>query len=82
MITSTIDVTGLDGDSVNLKAGALDELRERVEGPLLRPGDDGWDDAVPIWNATRRASRRSSCSRPRPATWPRPFASPGTAGCS
>jgi FAD/FMN-containing dehydrogenase len=28
----------------------LDGLRSRIEGPLLRPGDDGWDDAVLVWN--------------------------------
>jgi len=23
---------------------------ERIEGAVLRPGDEGWDDAVLIWN--------------------------------
>jgi FAD/FMN-containing dehydrogenase len=30
---------------------ALDQLRTRVRGPLLLPGDPGYDDARSIWNA-------------------------------
>jgi FAD/FMN-containing dehydrogenase len=26
------------------------ELALRIEGPVLRPGDDGWDEAVLLWN--------------------------------
>jgi FAD/FMN-containing dehydrogenase len=29
----------------------LDELRARIDGKLLRPGDAGWSEAVLIWNA-------------------------------
>ena len=28
----------------------LEDLDSRLEGSLLRPGDEGWDDAVLIWN--------------------------------
>jgi FAD binding domain len=47
---STIDVAGLDGGLVKLSAERLDELDSRVERPLLRAGDAGWDDAVLVWN--------------------------------
>ena len=47
---STIDVAGLDGGLVRLTAEQLHELDSRVECPLLRAGDAGWDDAVLIWN--------------------------------
>jgi FAD/FMN-containing dehydrogenase len=50
MKASTIDVAGLDGGLVRLTAEQLDELDSRVECPLLRAGDAGWDDAVLIWN--------------------------------
>jgi FAD/FMN-containing dehydrogenase len=47
---SAIDIAGLEGGRVNLTSKQLDELEARLEGPLLRPGDEGWDDAVLIWN--------------------------------
>jgi FAD/FMN-containing dehydrogenase len=50
MSASTIDVAGLDGGVVTLTAEQLDELESRLECPLLRAGDAGWDDAVLIWN--------------------------------
>ncbi len=51
MITDTIDIAGIHGGSVNLTSGEIDDLASRFKGPLLRPGDNGWDDAVLIWNA-------------------------------
>jgi hypothetical protein len=50
MITSTIDLAGLDGGLVNLTAAQLDDLDSRIEGSLLRAGDEGWDEAVQVWN--------------------------------
>lgn len=52
MITSmsTIDVAGLTGGRVSLMTKQLADLEARVEGPLLRPGDEGWDEAVLVWN--------------------------------
>ncbi|SJM35448.1 FAD-binding oxidoreductase [Mesorhizobium delmotii] len=50
MNMSAIDIAGLEGGRVNLTSKQLDELEARLEGPLLRPGDGGWDDAVLIWN--------------------------------
>jgi FAD/FMN-containing dehydrogenase len=45
-----IDVAGLDGGLVTLASEQLGDLDARVEGPLLRAGDEGWDDAVLVWN--------------------------------
>jgi FAD/FMN-containing dehydrogenase len=51
MITTGFDIAGLDGGRVKLSSTQLDELASRVEGPLLCAGDEGWDEAVQIWNA-------------------------------
>ena len=48
--TDTIDAAGLDGGPVSLATKQLDDLGSRVQGRLLRPGDQGWNDAVSIWN--------------------------------
>jgi FAD/FMN-containing dehydrogenase len=48
--TDTIDIAGLDGGPISLATRQLDELGSRVQGRLLRPGDQGWNDAVSIWN--------------------------------
>jgi hypothetical protein len=48
--TGTIDLAGLDGGPVSLAAEQLEDLDSRVQGRLLRPGDQGWNDAVSIWN--------------------------------
>ncbi|HEX2192670.1 MAG TPA: FAD-binding oxidoreductase [Acidimicrobiales bacterium] len=45
-----IDIAGLDGGSVTLSSQQLETLTSRVDGPLLRAGDAGWDDAVLVWN--------------------------------
>jgi FAD/FMN-containing dehydrogenase len=50
MTTTASDIAGLEGRRVNLTAGQLNGLEARVEGPLLRAGDEGWDDAVLVWN--------------------------------
>ncbi len=44
-------VAGLDGERVRLTATQLDALEARLDGRLLCAGDDGWDDAVLVWNA-------------------------------
>ena len=49
-MTSSVHLAGLEGGHVPLTSEQLDELRSRIEGPLLRPGDEGWDAAVLIWN--------------------------------
>ena len=48
--TSTIDIAALEGGRVNLTLEQLDDLHSRVGGSLLRAGDEGWDDAVLVWN--------------------------------
>ena len=50
MLTSALELAGLDGGRVSLPASRLDRLDARVDGRLLRAGEDGWDDAVLIWN--------------------------------
>lgn len=50
MITTAIDIAGLEGGRVGLTPAQLDDLRSRVKGPLLRAGNEGWEDAVLIWN--------------------------------
>jgi FAD/FMN-containing dehydrogenase len=49
-MTGTIELAGLDGGPVNLPSAQLADLDSRVQGRLLRPGDQGWNDAVSIWN--------------------------------
>ena len=50
MITTGLAVAGIDGGNVILTSSHLEDLSARIAGPLLRPGDAGWDDAVLIWN--------------------------------
>ncbi|MGH3132219.1 MAG: FAD-binding oxidoreductase [Gaiellaceae bacterium] len=50
MKTITKDLARLDGGSVTLSSAELEELDARVEGSLLRAGDEGWDEAVLVWN--------------------------------
>ena len=49
-MTATIDITGLEGAGVNLTPEQIADLDARIEGQVLRAGDDGWDDAVLLWN--------------------------------
>jgi FAD/FMN-containing dehydrogenase len=48
--TSSIHLAGLHGGQVALTSEQLDELHSRIQGRLLRPGDEGWDAAILIWN--------------------------------
>jgi FAD/FMN-containing dehydrogenase len=50
MITDTVHIAGLEGGPVSLSSTQLDELNSRVQGRLLHAGDQGWDEAVAIWN--------------------------------
>lgn len=51
MITQAIDISGLEGGTINLALAKLDDLSSKFMGPILRAGDEGWDDAILIWNA-------------------------------
>jgi FAD/FMN-containing dehydrogenase len=50
MSRNAIDIAGLEGGRVSLTPDQFESLASRVEGPLLRAGDEGWDDAVRVWN--------------------------------
>ena len=50
MTTTTIDIAGLDGGYVTLTSEQLHDLDSRLACRLLRAGDDGWDDALLVWN--------------------------------
>ena len=41
----------LEGKDIELEQGALDGLRTRLRGPLLAPGDAGYEDSRTVWNA-------------------------------
>ena len=51
MTTTAIVIAARDGGWVDLVPARLDELTARIEGRVLRPGEEGWDDAVLVWNA-------------------------------
>ncbi|MGI8694290.1 MAG: FAD-binding oxidoreductase [Geodermatophilaceae bacterium] len=51
MTATIIDVTGREGRRVALSPDRLNDLTSRIEGRVLRPGDEGWGDAVLVWNA-------------------------------
>ena len=47
---TTMQMTALDGDPVDVSERALEALAGRVAGEILRPGEPGFDDVVVIWN--------------------------------
>lgn len=51
MATRGLDIAGLEGGRVTLGSRQIEDLDSRIEGRLLRAGDEGWDDAVLVWNA-------------------------------
>lgn len=51
MSTRTFELAGVEGRRVGLTSAQLENLSSRLDGLLLREGDDGWDQAVLIWNA-------------------------------
>jgi len=62
-VTTAIDIAGLDGGTVRVPAAPVADLAARVRGALLTDGDDGWDTAVSVWNATT-ASRPALVVQP------------------
>ncbi len=51
MMARGFEVAGLEGGRVSLTTQQLEDLASRLGGPLLRTGDEGWDEAILIWNA-------------------------------
>ncbi len=49
-VPEKIGIAGIEGGSVELTTEALASLNSRLARPLLREGDEGWDDAVRTWN--------------------------------
>jgi FAD/FMN-containing dehydrogenase len=43
--------TSLDGRTIELKQETIDGFRARLRGPLLLPGDAGYEDSRTVWNA-------------------------------
>lgn len=41
----------LEGSTIELKQELVDAFRARLRGPLLAPGDAGYDDSRTVWNA-------------------------------
>ncbi|HLZ96094.1 MAG TPA: FAD-binding oxidoreductase, partial [Candidatus Dormibacteraeota bacterium] len=48
--STALQVSGLDGTSIELGPRALSALTMRLRGRLLRPSDAGFDEAVTVWN--------------------------------
>jgi FAD/FMN-containing dehydrogenase len=44
-------IAGLEGGRVKLTSEELGDLDSRIDGSLLCAGDEGWDEAVLVWNA-------------------------------
>ncbi|MFC8274132.1 FAD-binding oxidoreductase [Streptomyces sp. NPDC057271] len=51
MSTRMFEVAGLEDERVGLSSARIEQLSSRLVGPLLTAGDEGWDEAVTVWNA-------------------------------
>ncbi len=51
MASTAIEVARREGRPATLTRNELDGLADRLDGSLLTEGDDGWEDAVLLWNA-------------------------------
>ena len=71
MATTISTLAGRDGGGVPLTAKHVEELRACADGPVLRPGDEGWDEACLLWNGMIRRT---------PALVARPGSAQGVAG--
>lgn len=47
---SVVTIRGSNLASSILEEAAIDEFKASLQGPLLRPGEAGYDDARKIWN--------------------------------
>ncbi len=61
---STIKIQGLDGNSKSIDSARIESLRGALCGPLLQPGDTGYDESRTIWNAMidRRPALIARCT--------------------
>ena len=48
---ATVAMRRIDGSSVALEGSAVESLKADLRGPLLRPGEDGYEKARTVWNA-------------------------------
>jgi len=46
-----LSIRGLDGGTVRIDSASVDQLEQAIAGPVLRPGDDGYEAARTLWNA-------------------------------
>jgi hypothetical protein len=46
-----MNIKTIDGREVDLKQDTLDSLKKRLRGPVLIPGDIGYDESRTVWNA-------------------------------
>ena len=51
MTTRGFQIAGREEERITLTSQQLDRLASRIEGLLLRSGDDGWDESILVWNA-------------------------------
>jgi FAD/FMN-containing dehydrogenase len=47
---AALQLTARDGDPRIIDEAPIEVLKGTLDGSLLRPGDDGYDDAIAIWN--------------------------------
>lgn len=50
MSAGGLRIAGRQGGPVTVTPEELGRLAAAVDGPLLRPGNEGWDEAVRLWN--------------------------------
>ena len=60
----TLTVSKFIGGTLDLGPGSVEELRGRIQGQVLLPGDAGYDEARTVWNAAidKRPSLILRCS--------------------
>lgn len=50
MAATGYEITGLEGLPVPLSSREMEALGSRLAGPIMSPGDDGWEEATRLWN--------------------------------
>ena len=61
-----VQLRGPDGEKISIPGERVEGLAEKLHGPLLRPGDAGYDEARTVWNAMidRRPGLIARCTGP------------------